>query len=36
MKCIEASAPYRIHEENCLHCGNCYYSCPVKSVKKYN
>lgn len=34
-KCIDISAkPVVIHQQNCLHCGNCYEICPVKAIRK--
>lgn len=33
-QCIEAGAPYRIQQEHCLHCGNCYTVCPVHAVER--
>lgn len=33
-KCIAAdSIPFKIHQKNCLHCGNCLAVCPVAAVK---
>ena len=34
-KCIDISSkPVAIHQENCLHCGNCYEICPVRAIVK--
>ena len=30
----EPGEPYRIKQEHCLHCGNCYEVCPVRAVGK--
>ena len=34
-KCIDISVkPVMIHQENCLHCGNCYDVCPFGAVER--
>lgn len=34
-KCIDISGkPVKIHQEHCLHCGNCMEVCPVGAVEK--
>ena len=34
-KCIDISVkPVVIHQNNCLHCGNCYEICPVRAIEK--
>lgn len=36
-KCIDISRkPVQIHQENCLHCGNCLEVCPAGAVEKRN
>ena len=34
-RCIDISEkPAVIHQENCLHCGNCYEICPARAIVK--
>lgn len=34
-KCIDISVkPVVIHQNNCLHCGNCYEICPARAIEK--
>ena len=33
-KCIEVGKPYKIRQEHCLHCGNCYTVCSANAVEK--
>jgi uncharacterized pyridoxamine 5'-phosphate oxidase family protein/Pyruvate/2-oxoacid:ferredoxin oxidoreductase delta subunit len=35
-QCITVGEPFKINQENCLHCGNCYEVCPINSVIKRN
>ena len=32
--CIEQGPPFQIREENCIHCGTCYKTCPYAAIKK--
>ena len=34
-KCIDISVkPVVVHQNNCLHCGNCYEICPARAIEK--
>ena len=33
-RCIEEGAPYRIHRNHCLRCGNCYENCPAHAIER--
>ncbi len=32
--CIEAGSPFRIQENHCLQCGNCFENCPVEAIRR--
>ena len=33
-RCIEEGAPYRIHRNHCLRCGNCYENYPAHAIER--
>ncbi len=33
--CIEEGEPFRILENHCLQCGNCFENCPAGAIKRY-
>ncbi|WP_366512900.1 4Fe-4S binding protein [Clostridium sp.] len=33
-KCIKSGKPYEIKQNNCLHCGLCFETCPVNAIKR--
>ncbi|MBR1781821.1 MAG: 4Fe-4S binding protein, partial [Oscillospiraceae bacterium] len=33
--CIEDGSPFRIRENHCLQCGNCFENCPVEAIRRY-
>lgn len=33
-RCIDASTPFVIRQNNCLHCGGCYEHCPVNAIER--
>lgn len=33
--CIEDGSPFRIQENHCLQCGNCFENCPVEAIRRY-